>query len=250
MSLGFGDDFKELVRSNTNMVDLASETVALKPLRGGSDYVGLCPFHDDKNPSLHVYPDRQSYRCWVCDAGGDCFRWVMEIERVSFPEAIESLARRANLEIPKQHKAAYSAEREQKKSDAYSILEWATSLMQQALRTGIAGENARHYVAKRNLTEETVRNFRIGYHPEEWNWFLDKAKGRYTAEQLVSAGLIQERSNGPGYFDNLVGRLVFPILDEKSRVVAFGDECCRVATSKVTRSIGIVGKVQSFTRAG
>ena len=222
MSQGFGDDFKEIVRSNTNIVDLASETVALKPLRGGSDYVGLCPFHDDKNPSLHVYPDRQSYRCWVCDAGGDCFRWIMEIEKVSFPEAIESLARRANLEIPKQNKSAFSAESEQRKSDTYSILEWATSLMQQALRIGEAGANARSYAEKRKLTEETVRNFRLGYHPEDWNWFLEKAKGRFTAQQLVSAGLIQERTNGPGYFDNLVGRLVFPILDERGRIVAFG----------------------------
>ena len=99
--VGFGDDFKELVRSSTNLVDLVSETVSLKPIHGGRDFLGLCPFHDDKNPSFHVYPDRQTYRCWVCDQGGDCFRWVMEIEKLPFPEAMESLARRARLEIPK-----------------------------------------------------------------------------------------------------------------------------------------------------
>ena len=96
-----GDDFKQLVRSSTNLVDLVSDTVTLKPLHGGRSYVGLCPFHEDHNPSFNVYPDRQSYRCWVCDEGGDCFSWVMKIEKVSFPEALESLAKRARLEIPR-----------------------------------------------------------------------------------------------------------------------------------------------------
>lgn len=222
MSPGFGEDFKELVRANTNLVDLVSETVALKPLRGGADYVGLCPFHQDRNPSLHVYPDRQSYRCWVCEAGGDVFRWVMEIERLPFPLAIESLARRANLEIPKKSGSNFDPQAEKKKTDSFAVLDWAAHLMHQALRIGSAGENARSYVEKRKLTEETVRGFRLGYHPEEWNWFLERAQGKFTAQQLLAAGLIGERSSGQGYYDNLVGRLVFPILDERGRVVAFG----------------------------
>ena len=90
-----GDDFKERIREATNLVDLVSETVALTPTRNGTDYVGLCPFHEDRNPSFHVYPDRQSYRCWPCQKGGDCFSWVMEIEGVEFPEAIRMLANRA-----------------------------------------------------------------------------------------------------------------------------------------------------------
>lgn len=223
MSRGFEADFKELVRANTNLVDLVSESVALKPVRSGSDYVGLCPFHDDRNPSLHVYPDRRSYRCWVCEAGGDCFRWVMEIDKVSFPEAVELLARRANLEIPKTvRQQGSSAADAGKKSETYEVLEWATNMMQQALRTGAAGSNARSYVEKRKLTEETVRVFRLGYHPEDWNWFLSRAAGRFTNDQLLLAGLIGERPNSQGYYDNLVGRLVFPIRDEKGRVVAFG----------------------------
>ena len=225
MGHGLGDDFKELVRSSTNLVDLVSETVALKPVRGGTDYVGLCPFHDDRNPSFHVYPDRQSYRCWVCDQGGDCFRWVMEMERVPFPEALESLARRARLEIPQKKYADRSGEGNlaaHTKSDTLSVVEWAVNLMHQALRTSRTADNAREYVEKRKLSEETVGNFRLGYHPEDWNWFLEQARGRFTPAQLVSAGLIQTRNNGPGYFDNLVGRLVFPILDERGRAVAFG----------------------------
>ncbi len=222
MVQGLGDDFKELVRSSTNIVDLVSEIVALKPIHGGRDFVGLCPFHDDKNPSFHVYPDRQSYRCWVCDAGGDCFRWVMEIERVPFPEAIESLARRARLEIPKHTRSGGSVENASRKTDSLVVVEWAVNLMNQTLRTAPIAENARQYVLKRKLSDETVNNFKLGYHPEDWNWFLEKARGKFTPAQLVSAGLIQERNNGPGYFDNLVGRLVFPIFDERGRPVAFG----------------------------
>ena len=217
-----GEDFKELVRSSTNIVDLVSEVVALKPLHGGRDYVGLCPFHDDKNPSFHVYPDRQSYRCWVCDQGGDCFRWVMEIERVPFPEAIESLARRARLEMPKKSRTNGTQENTSRKTDSLVVVEWAVNLMNQTLKTGPSAENARQYVLKRQLSAETVANFKLGYHPEDWNWFLEKAKGKFTPAQLVSAGLIRERDNGPGYFDNLVGRLVFPIFDERGRPVAFG----------------------------
>lgn len=220
--VGFGDDFKELVRSSTNLVDLVSETVSLKPIHGGRDFVGLCPFHDDKNPSFHVYPDRQTYRCWVCDQGGDCFRWVMEIEKLPFPEAMESLARRARLEIPKKKRDEATSDNQLKKTDSLAVVEWAVNLMHSTLRTSAKAENAREYVKKRKLSEDTVRNFRLGYHPEDWNWFLDQARGRFTPAQLVAAGLIQERNNGPGYFDNLVGRLVFPIIDERGRPVAFG----------------------------
>ncbi|MEQ9406503.1 MAG: DNA primase [Fuerstiella sp.] len=221
MSVGFGDDFKEQVRAATNLVDVVSEIVALTPTRNGTDYIGLCPFHDDKNPSFHVYPDRQTYRCWVCDVGGDCFRWMMEIERVGFPEALELLARRANLELPSRPKGGPRPSGSEKVSQ-YEVVEWAVNLMQQALQTGQAGELARQYSKERNLSQEIIQKFRLGYHPEDWGWFLDRAKGRFSEKQLLSVGLIGERDNGRGYYDNLVGRLVFPILDERSRPVAFG----------------------------
>lgn len=218
MSAGMGDEFKEQVRSHTNLVDLVSETIGLTPRSG--NYVGLCPFHDDKNPSLNVYPDRQSYRCWSCNVGGDCFTWVQEIQKVSFPEALEVLATRANLEIPKRSEAVKKSEHH--KSTQYEIVDWAVSLMQQALRTGEAGEIARSYFQARRLSAETIRNFRLGYHPENWTWLQDRARQRYSEKQLLSVGLIGEKQNGHGFYDNLVGRVVFPILDESGRPVAFG----------------------------
>lgn len=220
MSIAFGDDFKEQVRAHTNLVDLVAETVSLTPTRGGTDYVGLCPFHEDKNPSFHVYPDRQSYRCWVCDEGGDIFRWLMEIEKVSFPEAIEILARRANLEMPERSK--YRKDNADKKSTSYDTVEWAVSQMQKALAESTPDGLVQKYIQERGLTAETVKKFRIGFHPEDWSWLIDKAHGQFTPKQLVEVGLAGERDNGQGFFDNLVGRLIFPIIDERGRAVAFG----------------------------
>ena len=222
MSAGFGGDFKEQVRTATSIVDLVSETVSLTPIRNGIDYVGLCPFHDDKKPSFHVYPDRQTYRCWVCDTGGDCFRWLMEIERVSFPEALELLARRAHIEIPARPKSEFVKKVENNKVTQYEIVEWAIKSMEQAYQTSAADDLVRKYVSERNLSEETVRKFRIGYHPENWTWILNKARGKFSEKQLQSVGLVTQRDNGNDYFDNLVGRLIFPITDERGRAVAFG----------------------------
>ena len=222
MSVGFGGDFKEQVRAATNLVDVVSDTVSLTPIRNGVDYVGLCPFHEDKNPSFHVYPDRQTYRCWVCDTGGDCFRWMMEIEKVTFPEALELLARRANIEIPARPRSEFAQKVEHNKVNQYEIVEWAIKLMEQAYQSAAADDLVKQYVGQRNLSEETIRRFRIGYHPENWNWLLNKARGKFSEKQLQSVGLVTERDNGDGYFDNLVGRLIFPIIDERGRAVAFG----------------------------
>jgi DNA primase len=93
-----GDDFKQLVRDTTDIVGLITETVMLQSQRDGREFVGLCPFCDDRNPSMRVYPARQSFKCWSCGEGGDCFSFVMKRERIEFGEAFELLARRAGLE--------------------------------------------------------------------------------------------------------------------------------------------------------
>jgi DNA primase len=220
--LAAGDDFKQLVRSSTNLVDLVSETVSLKPLHGGRSYVGLCPFHEDHNPSFNVYPDRQSYRCWVCDEGGDCFSWVMKIEKVSFPEAVENLARRARLEIPRRTQQT-DVPTGPGRAEALEVAEWAANLMHQTLRTAPFAQVARDYVAKRRLTDDTVRNFRLGYHPDDRYWLQEKARGRFNTAQLVAAGIIRPRDGGQGHSPmDLADRLVFPVFGEKGRVVAFG----------------------------
>jgi DNA primase len=220
VSTGFGDDFKEQVRASTDLVELVGSTVGLIP--NGRDFRGLCPFHDDRTPSFNVYADRQTYRCWVCDLGGDCFTWVQEIEKVSFPEAVRILAERARIELPDQWKnKGNRGPSGSDKADLIGIVDWAVHLMQQSLRTGPEGQLARTYLKDRNISDETIRKFRLGYHPEDWSWLLNMSQGRFTGQQLVDVSLAGERKDGTRY-DNLVGRLVFPILDERGRTVSFG----------------------------
>jgi DNA primase len=220
VSTGFGDDFKEQVRSSTDLTELVASTIALIP--NGRDFKGLCPFHDDHSPSFVVYPDRQSYRCWVCNVGGDCFTWVQEIEKVSFPEAVKFLAERARLELPDNWKnKRQNGPSRDEKTELIGVVDWAVSLMEQSLKTSPEGELARRYLADRGISEETIRKFRLGYHPEDWSWLLDKSHGRFSGKQLVTVSLAGEGDNGARY-DNLVGRLVFPITDERGRSVSFG----------------------------
>jgi len=214
-------DFKEQVRSQTDLVALVSETVSLQPRRGGSDFAGLCPFHDDHSPSFHVYPDRQTYRCWACNEGGDCFSWVMKIDGLPFRDTLELLAQRANIELPRRMPGR-SEESRQNKASLYEIVAWAEGEFHRCLLEAPEASRAREYLRQRGFLPETVRQFRIGYHPDNWEWLLTKARGRFTPEQLYAARLVRARNEGNGYYDDFVDRLLFPIRDTRGRPVAFG----------------------------
>lgn len=221
MSFGVPDDFKELLRDRTDLVALVSETVQLQATRGGQDHVGLCPFHDDRNPSLHVYPDRHggTYRCWVCQEGGDCFSWVQEIERLSFPEAIEFLANRLGVAVPKS--GGRPQQSNSQRQALYDVLAWAEAEMHNYLRNAADAAHVREYLDSRGYGADIISQFRLGYHPDSWTWLQDRSRGRYSAEQLFRVRLLGENDRG-GYYDNLVDRVVFPIRDDRNRPVAFG----------------------------
>jgi DNA primase len=221
--LGFPTDFKEQVRSRTDLVELIGESVALTS-RGPHDFVGLCPFHDDHNPSFHVYPDRQSYRCWVCDEGGDCFSFVMKYDRLGFREALEMLAERAGLELP-QTVRRFSPEQKDRRGRLHEIVAWAEALCHEFLLEDRSAEPAREYLRSRGFTVETWKAFRLGYHPQDWEWLLGRGRlKKYAAAEMAAAGLALERRDGGGYRDHqlFVGRVLFPIRDLRGRTVAFG----------------------------
>ncbi len=218
-----GDQFKESVRSATDIVNLIAESVTLQPLRGGREFVGLCPFHPDHNPSMRVYPDRQSYKCWSCGEGGDCFSFVMKREHIEFREALEMLARRANLEIPRRHRPAGEADESgENKNRLYEIVAWAENEFHECLLKAPAAEPARRYLKERGISGATISRFRLGYHPDNWEWLIGRARGRYSPQELVRVGVAGERDGQNGYFDNFVGRVLFPIRDAQKRPVAFG----------------------------
>lgn len=220
MSRVLSDDFKELVRSRTDIVSLIGESVGLQSR--GREFVGLCPFHDDHNPSMRVYPDRQSYRCWSCGEGGDCFSFVMKHDRVEFREALEMLASRANLPMPKSFRNQPENGTPDNKNRLFEVLAWAENEFHECLLKAPFAEKARKYLAERQMTPETITKFRLGYHPDNWEWLLGKAGRKFSPELLAAAGLAKQRNGGGGYHDFFVDRVMFPIRDNRARPVAFG----------------------------
>lgn len=217
----FADDFKELVRSRTDIVSLIGESVALQSQRGGREFVGLCPFHDDHNPSMRVYPDRQSYRCWSCNEGGDCFSFVMKREHITFPETLEMLAKKANIPLPESYRRRNDDEGTNR-NRLYEMIAWAEKQFHEFFLDAPQAERARKYIYGRHLSKETVLKYRIGYHPDNWEWLLQKAKNLYQPEELEAVKLIGRKAETGRYYDNFVDRVVFPIRDTQGRPVAFG----------------------------
>ena len=214
-------DFRDQVRARTDIAEVVGESIALAPRRGGAEFVGLCPFHPDHNPSLHVYPDRQSFRCWVCDEGGDVFSFVMKHEGVTFPQALDLLAERAGLERPKQSGGG-SQNHSIDKPRLLDVLAWADRQFRSCLKAAPEAAHARDYVNSRGISAAMVEQFGLGFHPPDWQWLQARARGTYTPADLTAAGLVRPRSSGPGLRDEFYGRVLFPIRNERGRPVAFG----------------------------
>lgn len=219
MSSQTPQEFREAVRSQTDLVSLIGESLSLQPRNGGRQYVGLCPFHDDRNPSLNVYPDRQTFRCWSCNTGGDCFTYVMEREKVTFPEALELLARRANVPIP-QKMAKSTPGEEASRAKLLEVLQWAENVFHKALLELPVAEPARRYLAERGFTPETVHKYRLGFHPNDWTWLLERARQKYSPQLLLEARLVGSKEGR--HYDNFVNRVLFPICNERGQPVSFG----------------------------
>jgi DNA primase len=222
------DDFKELVRTRTDIVQLVGERVALQSRRGGRELVGLCPFHDDHAPSLLVNPERQSYKCWACGEGGDCFAFVQKIENVGFRDALELLATRANLELPRYGKGdGKNTDGKPTRKEQIDALAWAEGEYHTCLRTSNEGDAARKYLESRGFTRETIERFRLGYAPADGQFLQKRAAARFKSSQAITAQLatvrlIAARAEGGGYYDYFRGRVMFPIRNPTGHTVAFG----------------------------
>ncbi len=225
MSSGDRSDFKELVRARTDIAQLIGERVTLQSRMGGRELVGLCPFHDDHNPSLRVYADRQSYKCWSCGEGGDCFAFVQKTEGVDFADALELLATRAGLEMPKRSGSGADGKGSDGKptrKELFDVLKWAENEFYTCLKTSSEAKAAREYLASRNFSPETIEKFRLGYAPLEGQFLQRRGRDRFNSAQLAAVRLISPRSESDGYYEYFRGRVVFPIRDASTRTVAFG----------------------------
>jgi len=215
-----GDNYKDQVRTATDIVELIGRTVALK--RRGRDYVGLCPFHQEKSPSFTVSPTKQIFFCYGCKAGGDVFSFVEKRDRVEFREALRILGEAAGIEAPQGR-----GDSGQKNSEKQALLEMqsaACSFFEKLLAHPEDGKAAREYLLnERQINAESVKRFQIGLAPDAWDALLRSPIGRkFTGEQLASAGLVKPRTNGEGFYDTFRSRLMFPIRDQEARVIAFG----------------------------
>ncbi|MEM9353453.1 MAG: DNA primase [Planctomycetota bacterium] len=212
-------DAKEQVRQAVDIVDLVGGYVSLR--RQGRGYVGICPWHDDSKPSLQVNPERQSFKCWVCDIGGDIFSFIMKVEGVDFREALEMLADRAGIELRQARSA--DAESEFDRRNLYRVAAWAEQQFHQRLKQAADAEPARRYLADRGISPESVDRFHIGFAPNEWDWLLKQAAGAGISGAVMERiGLAATGHNSDRRYDRFRGRLIFPIRDTRSRAIAFG----------------------------
>ncbi len=216
----FDNSAKEQIKQAIDIVELVGDYIQLR--REGRGYKGICPWHDDSRPSLQVNPDRQSFKCWVCDIGGDIFSFVMKHEGVEFREALTILAQRAGITLAPPRPGAPAGEPDQK-TLLYDALSWAEQQFHDFLLKAPEAEPARKYVQSRQLSPDSVRRFHVGYSPDAWDWLLQRARTtKFSPQLLETAGLIRRRTNGPGHYDWFRGRLLFSIRDPQGRPVGFG----------------------------
>jgi len=209
------------VRASSDIINVVSDYVRLR--KQGNNYVGLCPFHNEKTPSFMVSADKQIFRCFGCGEGGNVISFIMKWEKISFPEAVRFLANRAGITISEEDDPEKNA-RLKELNEAYEINELVKDFYQYILANHPVAGEARNYLKKRGLTEETIDKFQIGFAPPSWDGllhFLNK-KG-YAPEKLEKLGVVLARSKGkPGFYDRFRNRVMFPIWDIRGKVVGFG----------------------------
>ncbi|MDX8409357.1 MAG: CHC2 zinc finger domain-containing protein, partial [Mariprofundales bacterium] len=210
----FEQPFIESVLQRTDLVEMVARHVPLK--RVGSNMMGLCPFHTEKSPSFSVSPDKQVFYCFGCGKGGNAFRFAMEHDGYSFPEAVELLAQRAGLSLPEQaQEKPGERERHQLRLE---ILRRAATLFQHALRGHVT---ARDYLTHRQLSPAIVERYVLGYAPQGYGYLRNQlGQDETTRHLLEEVGLISDSEHGGG--DRFRDRVVFPIRDRRGQVVGFG----------------------------
>jgi DNA primase len=208
---------KQRIKEANDIVDVVGAYLTLRP--AGAIFKCLCPFHDDRRPSFEVNPRQQRYHCSPCGKHGDVFNFVQEYEKVSFPEALEILARRAGISLGNLQKNPHEPSR----AGMFDVMRWAAEMFQRCLLDFPEAEAARKYLGERKLTGETVRKFGLGFAPPHWEWLVQHAANtQKPADLLETVGLIAKRNEGRGYYDRFRDRVIFPIRDLQGRVVGFG----------------------------
>ena len=215
--MAFPEGFVEEVRRAADIVKVISDHIVLKKM--GTSWKGLCPFHEEKTPSFNVRQEPAVFHCFGCGEGGDVFKFLMLRERTSFPETLETLARRFGVPVPE---GRFEPGPDRKEREAMlGLMEAAAEHFARALWTA-PGTTAREYLLGRGFRKETLERIRAGAARDSWDDLLGTLRGRHSATALQKAGLVLARKGGDGHYDRFRNRAVFPILNESGKVVAFG----------------------------
>jgi DNA primase len=210
----------EKVKQQADIVRVIGEYVQLK--KAGQNFRGLCPFHSEKTPSFNVHPTKQIYHCFGCGQGGDVFKFVMEMEKCPFPEALRIVAEKCGIALPRPKERSPEERREnQQRTVLVEIHREAQSYFVKQLEGTLEGKAARAYLEDRGLDRDAITRFGIGYAPSGGDLLLRHLKGKYQDRALAESGLIS-RDQGGRLFDRFRRRITFPISNESSKIVAFG----------------------------
>jgi DNA primase len=205
------------ILARTDIGGFIGNYVALR--KRGNDLVGLCPFHGEKTPSFHVHPDRGFFKCFGCGVGGDVFKFVQQLENVSFPEAARILAKRAGVEL--EPESPGTARIRSEKEAIYAANELAAAFFHRTLKLAPEAEAARAYVTHRGISEGTVDSFKLGYAPSQWEGLVRELEAHgFDLSLAAKAGLVKEGQRG--FYDFYRGRLMIPTHATTGEVVAFG----------------------------
>lgn len=214
-------DFGQQVLAAADIVEVVGQYVELR--RAGANLKGLCPFHQEKTPSFNVHPAKQIFKCFGCGKGGDAITFVREIERADYREALLILARKYGLEVPSFEAHGPSEEQVRWRQTLGETMEHAARYYQGLLAHPKLGAATRAYLERRGLRPETIARFGLGLVGEEWDGLAKYLEGQgYSQRAMIETGLARERKSGPGVYDYLRNRLIFPIANARGSVIAFG----------------------------
>jgi DNA primase len=212
--------FAERVKQQADIVRVIGEYVRLK--KSGQNFAGLCPFHQEKTPSFNVHPVKQIYHCFGCGVGGDVFKFVMELEKCAFPEAIRTVAEKCGIAIPKPRERSPEERREnQQRSSLVEMHREAAAFFARQLHESPEGKVAFAYLEDRGLNRDAMIKFGLGFAPSSGDALLRFLKQKYPEKLLEVSGLLSREQSGR-FFDRFRRRIMFPIANESAKVIAFG----------------------------
>lgn len=213
----FPESFLQELKLRSDITEIASSYVNLK--RHGRNMVGLCPFHGEKTPSFNIYTENGSFYCFGCGAGGDVITFIMKIENLDYVEAVKFLAQRAGMEMPEN---TYDDSLSKLRMRIYEANREAARFFHATLLSQ-RGQSGLNYLRGRALSDRTIRHFGLGFADDDWNSLCNHLKNKGFSEyEIYSANLAFRRKNGNGIYDRFVNRVMFPIIDLRGNVIAFG----------------------------